>query len=288
MLWESACSLNFMANPILNEKSFSTAAGKGAEEAGWAAPSRGAGTTWNPPINDGPSSPWQTSTDRMTASGAASATMVLLALLLGGATFGWLAVPQAAADGTVKFPGIAAVGIIVGLIAAFTTAFKPHLARITAPIYAIAEGIALGAISKMFEIAYDGIVIQAVGATLGVFAAMLFMYRTGVIRVNDKYRRIVFGAMIGLMVFYGISFLINIFGGNVSFFHSSSGFSILFSIFVAGLAAANLALDFDFIERGEKAGYPKQMEWFAAFGVLVTLVWLYLEILNLLAKLRDN
>ena len=279
-----------MANPFLNEKSFATAAEKGAEDAGWAAPARGTGsaTTMAPPINDGPISPWQTSTDRMTARGAASATMVLLAVLLAGATYGWLAVPEAAADGTVKFPAIAGVGIVVGLVAALVTAFKPHLARITAPIYAIAEGVALGAISKMFEIAYDGIVIQAVGATLGVFAAMLFMYRTGIIRVTDKYRRIVFGAMVGLMVFYGISFLINLFGANVSFFNSNSGMSILFSIFVAGLAAANLAIDFDFIDRGAKAGYPKQMEWFAAFGVLVTLVWLYLEILRLLAKLREN
>ena len=279
-----------MANPFLNEKSFATAAEKGVEDAGWAAPSRGAGsaTTLTPPINDGPISPWQTSTDRMTASGAASATMVLLALLLAGATYGWLAVPEAAADGTVKFPAVAGIGIVVGLVAALVTAFKPHLARITAPIYAIAEGVALGAISRMFEIAYDGIVIQAVGATLGVFAAMLFMYRTGIIRVTDKYRRIVFGAMVGLMVFYGVSLLINLFGGNVSFFNSNSGMSILFSIFVAGLAAANLAIDFDFIDRGAKAGYPKQMEWFAAFGVLVTLVWLYLEILRLLAKLRDN
>ena len=275
-----------MANPILNEKSFNKAAGKGAEEAGWAAPSHGG--TWAPPISDGPISPWQTRTDVMTARGAASATMVLMSLLLGAAVFGWLSVPEAAADGTVKFPAMAGIGIIVGLIFALVTAFKPHLARFTAPAYAIAEGVALGAISKMFEIAYDGIVIQAVGATLGVFGAMLFMYRTGIIRVTDKYRRIVMGAMMGLMVFYGISLLINLFGGNVSFLHSSSGFSIIFSIFVAGLAASNLALDFDFIERGEREGFPKQMEWFAALGVLVTVVWLYLEILRLLAKLREN
>lgn len=277
-----------MANPILNDKAFSKAAGKTAEEAGWAAPTQSQSTTWNPPISDGPVTPWQSVTDRMTARGAASATLVLMSLLLVGAAFGWFAVPEAAADGTVKFPAIAGVGMVIGLISALVTAFKPHLARFTAPVYSIAQGIALGAISKMFEIAYDGIVIQAVGATLGVFAAMLFMYRTGIIRVTDKFRRIVIGATVGVMLFYGVSMLINLFGGNVSFLSSSSGFSIIFSLFVAGLAAANLALDFDFIERGEREGFPKQMEWFAAFGVLVTLVWLYIEILNLLAKLRDN
>jgi len=273
-----------MTNPILNEKSFSKASGRGAEEAGWAAPSG----AWAPPIDDGPISPWQTRTDAMTARGAASATMVLMSLLLAAAAFGWLAVPEAAADGTLKFPAVAGVGMIVGLVAALVTAFKPNLARITAPIYSIAQGVALGAISKMFEIAYDGIVLQAVGATIGVFAVMLFMYRTRIIRVTSKFRRIVVGATLGLMLFYGVSLLINLFGGNVSFFQSNSGLSIIFSIFVAGLAAANLALDFDFIERGEREGFPKQMEWFAAFGVIVTLVWLYLEILRLLAKLRDN
>ena len=113
-----------MANPILNEKSFSKASGRGVEEAGWAAPSG----AWAPPIDDGPVSPWQTRTDAMTARGAASATMVLMSLLLAAAAFGWLAVPEAAADGTVKFPAVAGVGMIVGLVAALVTAFKPNLA----------------------------------------------------------------------------------------------------------------------------------------------------------------
>jgi uncharacterized YccA/Bax inhibitor family protein len=131
-------------------------------------------------------------------------------------------------------------------------------------------------------------VLQAVGATLGVFVAMLVMYRTGIIRVNDKFRRVVMSAMVGLLIFYGVSFLFNLLGANITFFNDASLLGIGFSIFVAGLAAASLALDFDFIERGEKEGLPKQMEWFAALGVVITLVWLYLEILRLLAKLRDN
>jgi uncharacterized YccA/Bax inhibitor family protein len=127
-----------------------------------------------------------------------------------------------------------------------------------------------------------------VGATLGVFVAMLVMYRTGIIRVNDKFRRVVMSAMVGLLIFYGVSFLFNLLGANITFFNDASLIGIGFSIFVAGLAAASLALDFDFIERGEKEGLPKQMEWFAALGVVITLVWLYLEILRLLSKLRDN
>ena len=136
--------------------------------------------------------------------------------------------------------------------------------------------------------ANDGIVLQAVGITLGVFVVMLVLYRTGVIRVTDKMRRTVIGATMGVAVFYGISFLMSLFGANISFLNSSSLISICFSLLVAGLAAMNLALDFDFIERGEQSGLPKYFEWYAAFGLLVTMVWLYLEILRLLAKLRDR
>jgi len=114
------------------------------------------------------------------------------------------------------------------------------------------------------------------------------LYRTGVIRVTDKMRRTVIGATLGVAVFYGISFLMSLFGADISFFRSSSLMSIGFSLLVAGLAAMNLALDFDFIERGEQSGLPKYFEWYAAFGLLVTMVWLYLEILRLLAKLRDR
>jgi uncharacterized YccA/Bax inhibitor family protein len=117
---------------------------------------------------------------------------------------------------------------------------------------------------------------------------MLVLYRTGVIRVTNKMRRTVIGATLGVAVFYGISFLMSLFGADISFFRSSSLISIGFSLLVAGLAAMNLALDFDFIERGEQSGLPKYFEWYAAFGLLVTMVWLYLEILRLLAKLRDR
>ncbi|MSY19012.1 MAG: hypothetical protein F2735_06705, partial [Actinobacteria bacterium] len=143
----------------------------------------------------------------------------------------------------------------------------------------------VGAISHSYESFQNGIVVQAAGATVAVFAIMLFLYRTNIIKVTDRMRRIVVGATLGIMVFYGISMLINLFGGTVPFLSDTSALSIGFSFLVAGVAAFNLALDFDFIEKGAKAGLPKQMEWVAAVGLLVTIVWLYLEILRLLSKL---
>ena len=274
-----------MANPLLNDKAMNQAANRG-----WAASEADAGKqqtgTWAPPISDGPVSPW-VSTARMTASGAISATLVLMVLLLAAGVFGWSAVKEPVA-GQVQFPGWVIAGIIVALIAAFGAMFKPNLARFLAPVYAIAEGLVVGAISHAYNIQYDGIVLQAVGATAGVFTVMLVLYRTGIIRVNDKFRRIVIGATMGLVVFYAVAFLFSLFGVDVSFFNNGSLLGIGLSLFAAGLAAANLAMDFDFIEQGERNGLPKQMEWYAAIGVMVTLVWLYLELLRLFANLRER
>ncbi|MFM8868410.1 MAG: Bax inhibitor-1/YccA family protein [Ilumatobacteraceae bacterium] len=279
-----------MSNPLLNERAFSQAANKTADQAGWAAP-MSAPRDFTEPITDGPISPWggsgSGSGQTMTANGAMSATLMLSVLLIAAATFGWSQVAEVGVGEPVAFPGIAIAGFIVGLVAALAVVFKPMWAKFLAPVYAIAQGIAVGAISKLFNMQYDGIVLQAVGATLGVFVVMLLLYRTGVIRVTNTFRRVIVGATVGLMVFYLASFVVNIFGPSLIPTGSGS-FSILFSVFVAGLAAFNLALDFDFIDQAERAGAPKQMEWFAAFGLLVTIVWLYLEILRLLAKLRER
>jgi uncharacterized YccA/Bax inhibitor family protein len=228
----------------------------------------------------------------MTVGGSVSATAVLLVLLLASATVGWLMTgsPEQRPDGTIAYgiPGAAMAGVFVGFGLAIFLMFKPHLARILAPIYALAEGLFVGAVSRMYETFYDGIVIQAAGATVAVVAVMLVLYATGIVKVTDRFRRIVVAATMGVMVFYGVAFLISLFGGSVSFLSSSSALSIGFSFVVAGLAAFNLALDFDFIERGAAQGLPKHFEWFAGFGILVTIVWLYLEILRLLAKLRER
>lgn len=276
-----------MSNPFLNDKAMKKAADANsatlaATDAGWAAPDMSTRAT---PIDDGPISGWKSGV--MTVSGSITATGVLLVLLLASAVVGWQMAPEYAA-GESGFPMLAIAGIIVGFIAAIVVAFKPNLARILGPIYAIGEGFFLGVISKAYNSWQDGIVIQAVGATLGVFAVMLVLYRTRIIKVTDRFRRTIIMATLGLMAFYLVSFVISLFGVNIPFFNSSSLLGIGFSIFAAGLAAMNLALDFDFIEKGSAQAMPKQMEWFAAMGLLITLVWLYLELLRLLSKLNQR
>jgi uncharacterized YccA/Bax inhibitor family protein len=272
-----------VANPILNDKALDQA----AKRSGWAAPEPT--TSWNAPVSDGPVSNWPTGQEsnqqHMTVSGTATATGVLMVLLLVAAYFGWQAVEPRSGSG---LPGMAMIGIIVGLVCVVVSSFKPKLARFLAPVYALAEGFFLGAISRFYNEAYDGIVVQAVGATLGVFAVMLFLYRTQVIKVTAGFRRAVVGATVGLMLFYGVSFLLNLVGVDIRFFDNAGPIGIAFSVFAAGLAAFNLALDFDFIEKGAQHKLPKHMEWFAALGLLVTLVWLYMELLRLLSKLRDR
>jgi uncharacterized YccA/Bax inhibitor family protein len=276
-----------MANPLLNEKAFTKAVERTPDQAGWG--SAVGKSTWNPPISDGQVSPYISAKapgQTMTANGAMSATMFLMVLLIAAATFGWSQVTELE-SGQITIPSWVMGGVIVGLICAFGVMFKPNAARILAPVYAIAQGSVVGAISKMFNVQYPGIVVQAVGATIGVFVMMLILYRTGILRVTDKFRRIIIGATMGLMAFYLVSFIVGLFGANI-FPTGSSTMSIGFSVLVAGLAAMNLALDFDFIDKAEAAGAPKHMEWFAAFGIMVTLVWLYMEILRLLAKMRDR
>ena len=150
-----------------------------------------------------------------------------------------------------------------------------------------ALSFAVGAISKGYETFQDGIVVQAVGATIAVVFSMLVLYRTRIIKVTERFRKVVIGATMGIMLLYLVSFLINIFGGNLAFINSPSLLGIGFSILVCGLAAMNLALDFDLIERGVQERFPKSYEWVAALGLVVTIIWLYLELLRLFAKLRD-
>ena len=275
-----------MSNPVLNDRMVQQASNT------WAPP--GTDGEYFPPIDDGPSTPYVR--EAMTINGVVSATSVLFVLLLVSATTGWFAVPEPEvvqlADGTTAenyaIPMLAWAGMIVGFGLAIFLYFRPQFARFIAPLYALAQGFFVGAISRAYEGWYDGIVVQAAGATMAVFGVMLVLYRTRIIKVTERFRKIVIAATIGVMLFYGISFLISLFGASISFLSSPSLLGIGFSIFVAGLAAFNLALDFDFIERGAEQGLPKQFEWVAAFGLLVTIVWLYLEMLRLLAKLRER
>ena len=273
-----------MSNPVLNERALRSA------PTTWAPPEPDTGHF--PPVSDGPVSSWKPQV--MTVNGVISATATLFVLLLVSATFGWINTETVQFDDGTSvvsgFPALAWVGLAVGFGLTFLLMFKPHLAKFIAPIYAIAEGFFVGAISKAYETYQDGIVVQAAGATIAVFTVMLVLYRTGVIKVTDRFRKIVVSATMGIMVFYGVCMLIRLFAGadSISFLSSPSLLGIAFSVFVAGLAAFNLALDFDFIERGAKQGLDKNFEWYAAFGLLVTIIWLYLELLRLLSKLRER
>jgi uncharacterized YccA/Bax inhibitor family protein len=276
-----------MSNPLLNDRVFEGASRRSAGEAGWAAPQRTSGSsTWAPPVTDGPVSAWTPTGAVMTARGAMSATLMLAVVMLAAAVVGWGQVATAS-DGDVAMPGWLFAAAIGGMVAALVATFKPAWARVLAPVYAVLQGLVVGAISKVYNVAYDGIVLQAVGATMGVFLVMLALYRTRVLRVTSTFRRVIVGATLGIMAFYLVAIVASLFGADLV--PSGSGtFSIGFSLVVAAIAAFNLALDFDFIEQAERAGAPKHMEWFAALGLLVTIVWLYLEILRLLAKLRDR
>ncbi len=278
-----------MANPVFNDDTMRR------DAAGWAAPVRGGhtapiptGSPLNAPLNDGPTTPW--SKEVMTVNGTITAVASLFVLLLISASFGWGAAGGTTVDGveTYSFPPIAFLGIIAGFAAVIASSFKPMWAKFLGPIYSIGYGFAVGAISRGYETYQNGIVIQAVGATAAVFFVMLVLYRTRIIKVTDKFRRNVIFAAMGIMVLYGVSFLMSLFGAEISFINSPSLFGIGFSVVVCGVAAMMLALDFDRIEKGAAAGMPKAYEWVAALGLLVTIVWLYLELLRLLSKLQSR
>ena len=221
--------------------------------------------------------------EQMTLGGTVNKTALSLVILMVTASFVW---NRGAED-----PALGAwimVSVIAGFIVALATVFKQAWAPYTTPIYAAAEGVALGGISVVFEARYPGIVSQAVFLTFGTLGALLVAYRSGVIRATENFKLGVFAATGGIGLLYLVSFVLGFFGISVPLIHSSGTFGILFSLFVVVIAALNLVLDFDFIEQGVARGAPKYMEWYGAFGLLVTLVWLYLEILHLLAKLRER
>jgi uncharacterized YccA/Bax inhibitor family protein len=219
----------------------------------------------------------------MTIEGTVNRTAFLLLLLVATATWTW---SQTAAG--VPVGGYLLGGILGGLVAALVTIFKPTWAPVTAPIYALLEGLALGAISAYFQARFPGIVIQAVALTFGVLFALLLAYRSGLIPVTQNFRLGVVAATGGIAIFYLVAIVLGFFHISIPFLHEGSWLGIGFSLFVVVIAALNLVLDFDFIEKGAEQGAPKVMEWYAAFGLIVTLVWLYLEILRLMSKLRSR
>ncbi len=226
------------------------------------------------------------SDEPMTLTGTINKTGVLLICVVAAAAWVWNQFFGAPASGTVL--PLVAVGGIGGVIVAMVTVFKKEWSPITAPIYALLEGLALGGISAVVELHYPGIAIKAVGLTFGTLFVLLMAYHSGLIRVTEKFKLGVVAATGGIAVFYLVQFVLGFFGVRFAAINGSGLLGIGFSVVVVAVAALNLVLDFDFIESGVSAGAPKYMEWYGAFGLILMLVWLYLEILRLLTKLNSN
>ena len=221
----------------------------------------------------------------MTLQGAVNKTAILLGLLMISA-FGMWNLFYSGSQGFL-FP-LMIFGAIGGLICCIILIFKKEWSPTLAPAYAILEGLFVGGISAIYENIFDGIVMQAAMLTFGILAGLLFLYKSGFIRATENFKLIVASATMGIAITYLISFILRLCGIQVPFIHSNGIFGIVFSIICVGIAAANLVMDFDFIEEGAEKRAPKYMEWYAAFGLMVTLIWLYIEILRLLSKLRSR
>jgi uncharacterized YccA/Bax inhibitor family protein len=214
----------------------------------------------------------------MTIQGTVNKTAISLGILILSATFTWLN----------PSPALIMIGGVGGFITAIITTFKKEWAPTTTPIYAVLQGLLLGGISVMFNMQYPGIVVQAVYLTFGTLFALLCAYASGKIKVTENFKLGMVSAMGGLLLFYIINFILGLFGMGITSIHGNGLIGIGFSVIVVVIAALNLVLDFDFIEQGAQQGAPKYMEWYGAFGLLVTLVWLYVEILRLLVKLQSR
>ena len=270
------------SNPALNESAFNKVAPAADLRPGWGA----GGGRPVPPAPD-EVSPWTPYVPgAMTVGGAISATAVLLVLLVASGFVGWMSVEDQGPS--VELPGWLIGAFVVGLGAMIATIFRPQWARITGPVYALGYGAIVGAVSHLYEREFNGIVVQAVIGTVGVLAIMLFLYATRIIKVTDKLRMGIVMATGAVALMYVFNLVLRLFGSELPFLHDGSGLSVLISVAIVVIASLNLLLDFDFIEKAAAAGAPKKTEWYAAFGLVVTLVWLYLELLRLLANLQRD
>jgi uncharacterized YccA/Bax inhibitor family protein len=216
----------------------------------------------------------------MTVNGTVNKIFLMLLLVVLGAGYTWNLLGTGNTSAMQTYMLIGGIG---GFITAIVTVFKMTWSPITAPIYSVLQGLFLGGISAYFNSKFPGIVTNAVALTFGTLFAMLAIYRSGLIKVTNKFRLGVVAATGGIAIAYFLSFILNMFGVNVGFMHSTGTIGIIISLVIIVVAALNLVLDFDFIERGAEAGAPKFMEWYGAFGLMVTLIWLYIEFLRLLA-----
>ncbi|HMD31148.1 MAG TPA: Bax inhibitor-1/YccA family protein [Candidatus Acidoferrales bacterium] len=242
------------SNPVMGDKTFGKAGAVGVEQA-------------------------------MTLNGTVNKTGLLLIFTILTASWTWN-LARSENPSAAGLPLIA--GLIGGLIVALATAYRPAWSPVTAPLYALLEGLVLGGISAIFETRYPGIAVQAVMLTVGTLVVMLALYRARIIQATEKFKTGVFAATGGIMLVYFVSVVLGFFGIQVPKIYDAGPIGILFSLFVVSIAALNLIVDFDLIEKGAAQGAPKYMEWYGGFAILVTLVWLYMEILRLLSKLRSR
>lgn len=225
--------------------------------------------------------------DAMTMTGVIWKTALLLGIALLTAGWTWIQFFKSGGNMQAITPWVT-IGALGGFVLALAISFKPTWAPTAAPIYAALEGLLLGGLSAFFELSFPGIAVQAVMLTLGTLCAMLALYQSGIIRVTDRFRMGVAAATGGIAIVYLISWVMSFFGASLPFIYGSGMAGIGFSLIVVGVAALNLILDFDMIERGARVAAPKYMEWYSAFALMVTLVWLYIEAIRLLSKLRSK
>ena len=266
-------------NPVLNADTF-----------------RPAGIATDPRLDGGSGLPDPFTTaqrsDTMTIRGVISKSAILLLLVAASFSFAWDRTLTSDGGSLPLLFGASILGFVLSLV----ISFKPTMAPFLAPVFALAQGLALGAVSALYEYqatysngvpsGYDGIVFQAAVATMAVFGAMLFLFRTGLITVTDRMRSVVKTAMLGIVGVYLLSFVLSLFGTTVPMIHEGGAVGIGFSLLVLGVASFMLLVDFDAIQQGVAAGAPRYMEWYSAFALLVTLVWIYMEMLRLLSKMR--
>ena len=280
-----------MANPLFNDSALQRA----GTEGGFG--TSGQGAAYDTMTGTAPPPPIATTAGRtMTYGGTVSAAALMLAFLTIAGYFGWQLVTESTAidlqgntvvTANIENGGIMWVGMLAGFGLAILTAFKPMLARWTSIPYALCYGVAVGAISHLYDARFEGIVIQAILATMGVFLVMLVLYSLRILRATPRFVKGVIAATLGICLMYLVGFVASLFGAGLMFWNSPSLLGIGISVVIVIVAALNLIIDFDVIERGVNERWPAAMEWYGAFALTVTLVWLYLEMLRLISKLRQ-
>ncbi|MFF2878596.1 Bax inhibitor-1/YccA family protein [Gottfriedia sp. NPDC057991] len=236
----------------------------------------------NPILNSEQLTKSRHSAKAMTIGGTIGKTIIALILLIATAGYSYYLTATGTLNSKV-FIGCLIVAFIIGLV----TSFSPRIAPITTPIYAAVEGILIGNISAVYEASYGMIVLQAVLLTIAIIAGTLICYATGLVKVTHRFRSIVFGLTIGVFLFYLLTMVLQLFHVPIPYLHQSGPIGIFVSLAILVIASLNLFLDFDLITTSVRQGAPKEFEWYCAFGLLVTVIWVYIEALRFLSRLRD-